>query len=219
MEFVYDRLSKGMFISKDRKTLSNVYTGETPYSEEQVSRAFKNYRGTMGSVQIDYWKRIYYEVEYSYKVIKEKRSPSWLVFEFGLVSYNAADNAYSVTNDSSGGFAFQLRGSYGSNYLMLVAKDSKKIYKEEVFSPSSVGTEMSGKFGVFVDKTLSPNSGFILVKDSTVYKIQNVDMTYNHFGQSLCAMFGIYNSDTVQTKLHMLKARDFTHYSHFNFEK
>ncbi|CAG2209174.1 unnamed protein product [Mytilus edulis] len=88
----FDRKSthSSLFMSDDNTVLGNAFTKETPNPVNHPEQ-FNNYKGTIGDRCFTSTTKMYFEIEFSFKILKSLNSTN-LVVEVGVVSREKVDD-------------------------------------------------------------------------------------------------------------------------------
>ncbi|CAC5409728.1 unnamed protein product [Mytilus coruscus] len=201
MRFSRTELYKKWFISADNTIISNVNTIETSNSADAQ---LQNYRGTISNICVGNNELIYYEVNFSYTIVKEL-SKNNLVLEVGLAENSKVDRHHYVGNKNISGWSFHLARQKETDTVNLFFQYDNIYRVYESFSYVTVGTKVDGKFKMFINRR---RNEFSLRQDDSVFHVfMNLTST-----EKLCPVFAVYNSDRVHVKLQLMNPRNFTYY-------
>ncbi|CAG2222757.1 unnamed protein product [Mytilus edulis] len=104
MRFSRTALHKNMFISADNTIISNVLTNDTSSSADAQ---LKNYKGTISDHCVGDNELIYYEVNYTYTILKALTGRN-LVLEIGLAERSKVDRLFYGGNNNVSAWSFHL---------------------------------------------------------------------------------------------------------------
>ncbi|XP_071153195.1 uncharacterized protein [Mytilus edulis] len=191
-----------MFLSNDNTVLGNSFTKETPIPVNHPEQ-FNTYKGTIGDRCLTSISKMYFEIIFSYKILKSINHDSTsLVLEVGVASREEIDSNHYVGNQ---GLSFYINNCNTS--ICFIAKHGTTKTREQlkiISSSNTVGTVTTGRLGFFVN--MERNEFSVIDKDSskilyTLTKVVSADQ--------LCLAFGVYNPKTFETKLEIMYAYDF----------
>ncbi|XP_076114758.1 uncharacterized protein LOC143082789 [Mytilus galloprovincialis] len=201
MKFSRTALFKYWFISADKKILSNVHTHDTSSSDDAQ---LQNYRGTISNTCVANNEIIYYEVNYTYTVVKTITGDT-LVLELGLADRSKVDINHSVAFQNVGGWSFFLAKIINSDKVNLFSHNGSSRLTLKSISDVTAGTKIQGKFKLSINRR---RHEFSLKQDDSIFHVfKNVTSS-----KKLCPVFAVYNPDLVHVKLQLINSRDFTRY-------
>ncbi|CAG2238859.1 unnamed protein product [Mytilus edulis] len=202
MRFSRTALHKNMFISADNTIISNVLTNDTSSSADAQ---LKNYKGTISDHCVGDNELIYYEVNYTYTILKALTGRN-LVLEIGLAERSKVDQYHYGGNNNVSAWSFNLAKRSNIDSVYFFAQDHRFDQKiSGPFSKTTVGTNIHGKFKLFINRRR--NEFLMTQDDSIIHVFKNVTST-----GKLCPIFGVYNPYRVHVKLQLMNPRNFTNY-------
>ncbi|XP_063399222.1 uncharacterized protein LOC134683842 [Mytilus trossulus] len=201
MKFSRTALHANVFISADNTIISNVPTIDTSNSPDAQ---FQNYRGTIADICVGDKELIYYEVNYTYTIVKPITAYA-LVLEVGLAERSKVDRSVYVGNENVSGWSFHLATDSTVKSVNLYSRkaDYHKVW--ESFSNDTVGTKVHGRFKLFINRR---RNHFALRHDGSIFHVFN-NVTSS---AKLCPVFAVYAPNSVHVKLQLMNPRNFTYY-------
>ncbi|VDI17519.1 Hypothetical predicted protein [Mytilus galloprovincialis] len=196
LKFDRDSTHSALFLSDDNTVLSNAFTKETQNPVNHLEQ-FNTYQGTIGDRCLTSTSKIYFEIKFSYEILKSLTSND-LVFEVAVASREKIDTHFFVGKH---GWSFLIQDCNTS--ICLIAQNNVYTYtREEIKTISSsniAGTVAVGRLGFFIN--MNRNEFSVIDKDSskilfTLKKVVSADQ--------LCLAFGVYNPSTLETKLEIM---------------
>ncbi|CAG2209177.1 unnamed protein product [Mytilus edulis] len=190
-----------VFLSDDNKVLSNSFTKETPNLVNHPEQ-FNTYKGTIGDRCLTSTSKIYFEIMFSFEILKSLNSTN-LVVEVGVASRKKTDTEYYIGQH---GWSFVIHNCNTDICLTANHFDANTDKEIKVISSSNTaGTLVSGRLGFFVN--MKRNEFSVIDKDSskilfTFTKLVSADQ--------LCLTFGVYNPHLLESKLEIIYSYDFT---------
>ncbi|VDI05352.1 Hypothetical predicted protein [Mytilus galloprovincialis] len=201
MRFSRRWLYKNVFISADNTIISNVQTIDTSSSAEAQ---LQNYRGTISDLCVGKNELIYYEVYYTYTIVKALTTTS-LVLEVGLADRLKVDRYYYVGSNNVSGWSFHVARNADDNSIYVYTEDPVHLKLLGPFSTNTVGKKVHGKFKLSINRRRNEFS--LRQNDSIFHVFKNVTS-----GGKLCPVFGVYNSNQIHVKLQLMNPRNFTNF-------
>ncbi|CAG2209169.1 unnamed protein product [Mytilus edulis] len=193
-----------LFMSDDNTVLGNTFTKETPNPTNHPEQ-FNNYKGTIGDRCLTSTSKIYFEIKFSFKLLKSLNYDSnVIVLEVGVASREKIDTDYHVGYH---GWSFYFGNCNTSICLKSIYGTQWTAEQDKIISSSNtVGTVTTGILGFFVN--MDRNEFSVIDKDNskilfTITKVVSADQ--------LCLAFAVYNPSTLETKLEIMYSYDFTH--------
>lgn len=201
MRFSRTALYKYWFISADNTIISNVQTIATSSSADAQ---LQNYMGTIADICVGDNELIYYEVNYTYTIVKALIDKNFIL-EVGLAERAKVDRFHYVGTKHVSGWSFLLHKSLNNNKVFLYSEDAGSWDVFESFGNNTIGTTVHGKFKLFINRR---RKEFSLRHDDSIFHVfKNVTSS-----EKLCPVFGVYNPHIVHVKLQLMNPRNFTRY-------
>ncbi|VDI17517.1 Hypothetical predicted protein [Mytilus galloprovincialis] len=186
-----------MFMSNDNTVLGNSFSKETPISVNHP-KPFTTYKGTKGDRCLTSTTKIYFEIMFSFKILKSiNQDATSLVLEVGVASREEIDSNHYVGNH---GLSFYINNCNTSICFIAIHGTTKTRKEIKIISSSNtVGTVATGRLGFFVN--MERNEFSVIDKDSSKILFTFTKVVFAH---QLCLAFGVYNPKTFETKLEIM---------------